>query len=49
MAEKNLKKQTKTSDAERRLARKQKAAQILFALFAVILILSLVLSAVSTY
>jgi hypothetical protein len=49
MAGKISKKQTKTSDAERGTARKQRLAQILFAVFAILLILSMVLSAVTTY
>ena len=41
------KKQVKTTTAERTTKRKIKAAQIFFALFAIILILSMVLSAVA--
>jgi hypothetical protein len=43
------KKQTKTTDAERVTKRKANAAQIVFALFAIILILSMVLSAVAKF
>ena len=43
------KKQTKTTDGERSTKRKVRAAQILFALFAIILILSMVLSSVSRF
>jgi flagellar biogenesis protein FliO len=43
------KKQTKTSEVERATKRKAKSAQIFFAIFAIILILSMVLSAVSKF
>jgi predicted nucleic acid-binding Zn ribbon protein len=43
------KKQTKAADMERANKRKARAAQILFAVFAIILILSMVLSAVSKF
>jgi|GEM_PF-1204194 len=43
------KKQTKAVDVERSTKRKVKAAQIFFAMFAIILILSMVLSAVSKF
>lgn len=42
-------KNNKQIEAERGTARKQRAAQILFAIFAIILILSMVLSAVTSY
>jgi hypothetical protein len=43
------KKQTKNTEAERATKRKVKMAQIFFAAFAIILILSMVLSAVSKF
>ncbi len=43
------KKQTKTAEADRMTKRKVKSAQIFFAVFAIILILSMVLSAVTNY
>jgi flagellar biogenesis protein FliO len=43
------KKQTKVTDTERAAKRKVTAAQLFFALFAIILILSMVLSAVSKF
>jgi uncharacterized membrane protein len=43
------KKQTKTTDAERVAKRKIKLAQILFALFAIILILSMLFSAFAKF
>ena len=42
-------KQTKTTDVERATKRRVKSSQILFAVFAIILILSMVLSAVANY
>jgi hypothetical protein len=43
------KKPTKNTDAERATKRKINSAQIFFAIFAIILILSMVLSAVSKF
>jgi predicted nucleic acid-binding Zn ribbon protein len=43
------KKPTKTTEAERAAKRKVNTAQIFFAIFAIILILSMVLSAVSKF
>ena len=47
MAGKNTKKQNKTM--EENIAKRQKVAQIMFAAFAIVLIISMVLSAVATY
>jgi hypothetical protein len=44
-----ISKNNKQTDAERGIARKQRAAQIVFAIFAILLILSMVLSAVTSY
>lgn len=46
MAGKNSKKQNKMEES---VAKRQKAAQILFAAFAIVLIISMVLSAVANY
>lgn len=43
------KKQSKTVDAEQMVSRRQKVAQVIMAIFAIIIILSMVFSAVVTY
>lgn len=49
MAGKNPKSQKQNRAAEDAAARRQRTAQILFAAFAIVLIISMVLSAVATY
>ena len=49
MAGKNSKQRKQTNNEEAAVSRKQRLAQLLFAVFAVLLILSMVLSAVATY
>ncbi|MBE7436369.1 MAG: hypothetical protein HS100_20810 [Anaerolineales bacterium] len=49
MAGRNSKNQRQKSAMEENAARRQKTAQLLFAAFAIILIISMVLSAVATY
>ena len=49
MAGKNTKNQKNKTTMEEKVARRQKAAQFLFAAFAIVLIISMVLSAVATY
>lgn len=49
MATKNSKPQKSVKSAEDAVSRRQKTAQILFAIFAILLIASMVLSAVATY
>jgi len=49
MAGKNSKPQKQNRTVEESVAKRQKAAQIMFAAFAIVLIISMVLSAVATY
>jgi uncharacterized membrane protein len=49
MAGKNSKTQKQNKTMEESVAKRQKAAQIMFAAFAIILIISMVLSAVAKY
>ncbi len=49
MAGNKTKNQKSKSTMEEKVVRRQKAAQIMFAAFAIVLIISMVLSAVATY
>lgn len=49
MAGKNSKSQRQYKTAEESVAKRQKAAQLILAIFAILLIISMVLSAVSIY
>ena len=49
MAGKNTKTPKSKTTMEEKVAKRQKAAQIMFAAFAIVLIISMVLSAVATY